>query len=240
MAVLDALGNTGPLGVMELSRMLKMDKSGVSRLLNTLKSREYVRALSDGRYDLGLRLFELGHILQARMPVRQTVIPHVEALGRETGETSSTAHYHSGQVSYLHDCISDKEIRLGGRVGLRCLPWHDVCGKAILAFCSENYVLECLKHDQQAGKQPTPTPSELLAELEKIRKRGYALEKNDERCVIAAAVPCHHRPTSIALMVGGPSSRIKKPDLKRLGLSVIQHARQAARSLGWKTDTSKK
>ncbi|MFK5923545.1 MAG: IclR family transcriptional regulator [Verrucomicrobiota bacterium] len=239
MDVLDALGNTGPLGVMELSRMLKMDKSGVSRLLSTLKSREYVRVLSDGRHDLGLRLFELGHILQARMPVRQTVIPHVEALGRETGETASAAHYHLGQVSYLHDCISGKEIRLGGRVGLRCLPWHDVCGKAILAFCNEDYVLECLKHDQQAGTPSIPSPSELLAELGEIRKRGYALEKTDERCVIAAPVPCHHRPISIALMVGGPSSRLKKSDIKRLGLSATQHAQQAARSLGWKSNLAK-
>ncbi|MCF6314524.1 MAG: IclR family transcriptional regulator [Verrucomicrobiales bacterium] len=233
MDILDALGQIGPLGVMDLSRKLKMDKSAVSRLLSTLKSREYVRTLADGRHDLGLRIFELGQILQDRMPVRQTVIPHVEALGRETGETASAAHYHHGQVSYLHDCISDRAIRLGGRVGLRCLPWQDVCGKAILAFCHEDYVIACHQFDQQAGRSDLPEIGAMLAELAAIRKKGFAIEKNTDSCIIAAAVPSLHRPCSIALMVGGPASRIKKTDSQKLAKLVIEHAQQTAQSLGW-------
>lgn len=233
MDILDALGQIGPLGVMALSRELKMDKSAVSRLLSTLKSREYVRILADGRHDLGLRVFELGQILQARMPIRQTIIPHVEALGRETNETASAAHYHRGQISYLHDCISDQAIRLGGRVGLRCLPWQDICGKAILASCHDGYVIDCHQFDQQAGRTDIPEIDTVLTELAAIRKEGFAIEKNDESCIIAAAVPSQHRPSSIAVMIGGPASRIKKADLRKLGKLAIQHAQQAAQSLGW-------
>lgn len=237
MNVLDALGDAGPLGVMELSRMLKMDKSGVSRLLSTLKSQEYVRVLSDGRHDLGLRLFELGQILQARMPVRQAVIPHVEALKRETDETASAAHYHLGHLSYLHDAVSNQEIRLGGRVGTRCLPWNDICGKTILASCEEDYVLECLEFDQKSGFKPLPSPKSLLAELATIRKLGYAVEKTADRYVIAAPLPCNHRPNFIALMCGGPTSRIKAADIKSLSNSVIRHAHEAAGPLGWKAES---
>ena len=237
MDILDALGDAGPLGVMELSRMLHLDKSGVSRLLSTLRSREYVRVLSDGRHDLGLRLFELGQVLQARMPIRQAVVPHVEALNRDTGETASAAHYHLGHISYLHDAISNQEIRLGGRVGTRCLPWNDLCGKTILAFCDENYVLECLEFDRKASLSPLPSPKSLLTELANIRKKGYAMEKTEDRCVISAPLPCNHRPNFIALMCGGPSSRIKSADIKRLSDSVIRHAQEAAESLGWKSKT---
>lgn len=240
MDVLDALGNTGPLGVMELSRMLDMDKSGVSRLLGTLRSREYVRVLSDGRHDLGLRLFELGQILQARMPIRQAVVPHVDALNRDTGETASAAHYHLGHLSYLHDAISNKEIRLGGRVGMRCLPWNDICGKAILAFCDEDYVLKCLEFDKKSGLTPLPSPQSLLSELADIRKKGYAMEKTKERCIIATPLPCNHRPNFIALMCGGPTSRIKPADARRLSKSVIHHAQEAAKSLGWKPEIKTK
>lgn len=236
MDVLDALGDTGPLGVMEISRMLSMDKSAVSRLLGTLKSREYVRILSDGRYDLGLRLFELGQILQERMPIRQAVVPHVEALNRDTGETASAAHYHLGHISYLHDAISNQEIRLGGRVGTRCLPWNDICGKTILAFCDEDYVLECLEFDRKSELGPLPSAQSLLSELSGIRKKGYAIEKTKDRCIIAAALPCNHRPNFIALMCGGPSSRLKPSDAKQLSETIIHHAREAARSLGWKPE----
>jgi len=233
MDVLDALGNTGPLGVMELSRMLKMDKSGISRLLSTLKSRQYVRVLAGGRHDLGLRLFELGQILQARMPVRQAVIPHVEALNRATGETTSAAHYHLGQVSYLHDAVSNHEIRLGGRVGVRCLPWNDICGKAILAFCPEDYVLQCLEFDKKSGYESLPSPESLLSELAMIRENRCVVEKTEDRCVIAAPLPSKHQPTFIALMCGGPTSRIKNADIKRLSETAILHAQEASESLGW-------
>jgi len=234
MDVLDALGDSGPLGVMDLSRKLGIDKSGVSRLLSTLRSRDYVRVLADGRHDLGLRLFELGQILQARMPIRQAVVPHVEALKRDTGETASAAHYHLGHVSYLHDAVSDKEIRLGGRVGMRCLPWNDICGKAILAFSDEAYVLDCLDFDSKSQLSPLPSAKALMAELAGIRKNGYAMEKTKDHCIIASPLPCNHRPNFIALMCGGPSSRIKSKDIKHLGESVIHHAHQAAESLGWK------
>jgi len=239
MDVLDALGDSGPLGVMELSRMLSMDKSGVSRLLSTLRSREYVRVLSDGRYDLGLRLFELGQILQARMPIRQAVVPHVEALNRDTGETTSAAHYHLGHISYLHDAVSNKEIRLGGRVGMRCLPWNDICGKAILAFCDEDYVLKCLEFDRKSEINPLPSAKTLLSELAGIRKKGYAMEKTEDRCIIAAPLPCNHRPNFIALMCGGPTSRIKPADAKRLSEFAVHHAQEAAKSLGWKPEGKK-
>ncbi len=232
MSLLNALGENGPMGVMELSRMLDMEKSGVSRLLSTLKSGAYVRILLDGRYDLGTRIFELGQVLQARMPVRQVVIPHVEALSRETGETASAAHYHLGQIAYLHDAISDQDIRLGGRVGVRCLPWNDVCGKAILAFCEEDYVLECLEFDRKSGDNFIPSSKALLPELAGIRKRGFAIEKTDDRYVVAAALPNNQHPSFVAVMCGGPTSRIRSSDIKRLGNVTVYHANEAAMSLG--------
>jgi len=222
------------MGVMEMSRLLDMDKSGVSRLLGTLRSRECVRILEDGRYDLGLRLFELGQILQARMPIRQAVVPHVEALNRDTNETASAAHYHLGHISYLHDAISEKEIHLGGRVGVRCLPWNDVCGKAILAFCDEDYVLECLEFDRKSGPESLPSTEVFLTELAAVRKKGYAVEKTEDRYIVAAPLPCNHRPNFIALMCGGPTSRLKTADTRRLSESAIHHAGEAAKSLGWK------
>ena len=37
----------------------------------------------------------------------------------------------------LFDCVSQQEVRLGARTGLRCEPWLDVAGKAILAHFDE-------------------------------------------------------------------------------------------------------
>lgn len=233
MSILDALGGKGPLGVTELSRLLGIEKSGVSRLLTTLRSCDYVRVLQDGRYDLGLRLFELGQILQDRMPVRRAVIPHVEALARETGETASAAHYDLGLVSYLHDSVSSHPVRLGGRVGIRCLPWEDVAGKAIMALRDEGAVLRALEADRKSVRAKLPSSRRLLSEFATIRERGYAIEENDQWGIVAAAVSNSFQPTAVALTVGGPSSRLKSKDMRKLGEAAVRHAHDASVALGW-------
>jgi DNA-binding IclR family transcriptional regulator len=233
MSILDALGELGSLGVTELSRELGIEKSGVSRFLTTLRSCDYVRVLNDGRYDLGLRLFELGQILQERMPIRRTVIPHVEALARESGETASAAHYDHGLVAYLHDSVSSHRVRLGGRVGIRCLPWEDVAGKAIMALRDEDAVLKALDADRRKARSKMPSASELLAEFAKIRERGYAVERNDEWSIVAAAVSNAYEPMAVALTVGGPSSRLKSKDMRTLGEAAVRHAHDASVALGW-------
>ncbi|MDF1813909.1 MAG: IclR family transcriptional regulator [Verrucomicrobiales bacterium] len=238
MNLLNSLGEKGPMGVMDLSRSLDMDKSGVSRVLTTLKSGNYVRVLEDGRYDLGLRIFELGQILQERMPIRRALAPHVHALARDTGETAIAAHYHKRRISYLYDVIAEKEIRMGGRVGMSCVPWQDVCGKAILAFCDDDYILDCLKFDKVSGHSPLPSRKSIFSEVEKVRATGYAIERNRDQCLVAAHIPSKHRPPSLALMVGGPASRITTSDVGRLGELVKSHAEKCIESLGWPTESN--
>jgi len=233
MNVLDALAESAPIGVMELSRRLEMDKSGVSRLLTTLKSRNYVRVAEDGRYDLGLRLFELGQLLQDRLPFRKAIIPHVDAIARETGETASAVHYSQGQIAYLYDCVSTQDIRLGERTGMRTLPWHHPAGKAILAHRDENTVLAELSSARRTGRAGLPTVDDFRRELARVRKQGFAEQRDAEKCLVAAPVLSDTGPVGAALMVGGPSSRIKPSTSKQLARIVTHHATEVSRTLGW-------
>jgi DNA-binding IclR family transcriptional regulator len=131
----------GPIGVLELARRLKIEKSAVSRILTTFRAQEYVRVLPDGRYDLGVRIYELGHVIEERLPFRVSIIPHVDALAAETGETAFAVHHRSGQIAYLYDCVSTQDIRLGERTGRRSLVWNHLAGTAILAQRDEAKVL---------------------------------------------------------------------------------------------------
>lgn len=233
MNLLDALAESAPIGVMELSRRLKMDKSGVSRLLTTLKSRNYVRVTKDGRYDLGLRLFELGQLLQDRLPFRRAIIPHVDALARETGETAFAVHYSQGQIAYLYDCVSTQDIRLGERAGMRTSPWNHPAGKAILAHRDEDAVLADLATARRTERAGLPTVDAFRRELSRVRKQGFAEQRDTEKCLVAAPVLNETAPVGAALMVGGPSSRIKPRTIKQLAQIAKRHAAEVSRTLGW-------
>ena len=233
LSLLDALAESAPVGVMELSRQLKMDKSGVSRLLMTLRSHNFVRVDEDGRYELGLRLFELGQILQDRLPFRQTIIPHVEAIARETDETAYAVHYHHGEIAYLYDCVSNQEIRLGAKTGIRCPPWNHIAGKVILAQLEESSVERDFQSAKAAGGMRLPSWKDFQSELQEISKQGFGVDKQDDKFLVAAPLLNAHSPGGASLIVGGPSFRMKTQQIGRLAKIVINHAAQASQALGW-------
>ena len=233
MNVLDALGEQAPVGVLELARRLELDKSAVSRILTTFRTRGYVRVNTDGRYDLGLRLFELGQALQERMPVRETMIPHVDAIAQEIGETAFAVHYNHGQIAYLYDCVSTQDIRLGERVGRRVPPWNHVAGKAILAFMDEAEVLEMLATARSEQRKGLPTVNKFRCELAQVRKQGYASERDAEKCLFAVPVMNDISPVCSALMLGGPAFRLPQSRIKSLAKLFKTHANAVSYSLGW-------
>lgn len=233
MEVLEALGEVAPIGVLELSRHLGMDKSAVSRILTTFKSRDYVRVIEDGRYDLGLRLFELGQAMHERMPIRNTVIPHINAIARETDETAFAVHISQGEIAFLYDCVSTQDIRLGEQSGMRASPWEHPAGKAILAYLEEDAVLDELSSARRKNQKGLPTVSDLRGELASIRKQGYAVQRDAEKCLVSVPVLSETHPVNVALTLGGPSFRFSQSRVKSLAKFLIGHAEQVSQTLGW-------
>jgi len=236
MRVLEALGDEGPLGVTELSRRLEMDKSIVSRVLSTLKSHSFVRGLDSGKYDLGLRVFELGQMVIERLPFRTMIIPHVEALAVKTGETAYAGGLNQGEVVYLYDAVSEQAIRLGARAGLRRSPWSDAVGRAILAFQDETEVLANLRAARKEKRGGLPTATAFLRDLAGIRRDGFAADTEggaDGVAAVAAPVRDHTGRVTAALGVGGPVVRFADARVARLAKMVVEHAQRVSIELGW-------
>ncbi|WP_417847658.1 IclR family transcriptional regulator [Thalassoglobus sp.] len=234
MDVLDLLGEAAPIGVNEISRKLGMDKSTVSRLLSTLRSRDYVRLSPDQTgYDIGLRIFELGKSMQERMPVRETLIPHVDALAEKTGETVFALHYSKGLVAYLYDCVSSQDIRLGERTGLRVAPWNHPAGKTILAFRGRDEVMDKFASRRRSSRAGLPTIKEFLKEMDRISHQGYDEQRDEEKCLISVPILNETGNVNAALMVGGPIFRMDQKRTQPLVSLLKKHAAEVSRSLGW-------
>src|SRR3990172_12475155 len=81
-------GEEDELGITALASRLRLAKSTVHRLAATLTGAGFLEQNSDnGKYRLGIALFELGALVRRRMDVANEGRPRLRELLEKTGET---------------------------------------------------------------------------------------------------------------------------------------------------------
>jgi len=100
LALLEALARAGePCGVSELARQLQLTKSNVHRLLQTLNEQGYVQNVgATGRYEVTLKLWELGVEVLDKLDVKRVAFEPMERLVALTGETVHLSILDHGEV----------------------------------------------------------------------------------------------------------------------------------------------
>lgn len=173
--LLECFATAQELGVSEIARRLGIAKSTAHRLLSTLRSRGFVEQIpGSARYRLGLHLFELGHLVQLRSPLRQVALPICHDLSRRTGFTVTLAVADSADIVFIERIESAATHFAAEDISWR-LPAHvSSSGKAIAAW---NPVLAAAR--QTAGfpvrvRPGVRTLADWEAALKVVRSRGYA------------------------------------------------------------------
>jgi DNA-binding IclR family transcriptional regulator len=126
-------------------------------------------------------------------------------------------------------------MRMFTEVGRRVQPHCTGVGKALLSQLPDQRVREILARTGMSAHTPNTftDPDALLAELEQIRKQGYALDDEEQelgvRCV---AVPLHGAPTLTAISVSGPSGRMTREAVPGVVPIMRDAAGRFAKELG--------
>ena len=199
----------GSATLSELSAMSSLPLPTIHRLLRTLVGLGYVRQLPNRRYSLGPRLIRLGE--GASTQLGALALPVLKNLVDQLGETANMAVLDSDQVLYIAQAPSRHSMRTFTEVGRRAHSHATGVGKAILAQLSDDQVRAMMERTglPAATRASITDIAQLLADLELIRARGYAVDEEEQelgvRC-FAAAVP--GAPTPTAISVSGPTSRV--------------------------------
>src|SRR4051794_26352670 len=184
-AVLDALDDGRALGTNEIARRTGINASTVSRLLATLAGARLVEHVPEtGRYRLSLRLVELGNAVLGRLDLRSLARPHLQALVQDTGETatlSAPGEHDAVTIDFAHGSSAVQSV---AQLGRPSVGHATAAGKVMLAFGDVSLPEEPLEAftPRTIGSRAT-----LLAEVERVRRRGHA-EARDERELGLAAV----------------------------------------------------
>ena len=226
-----------PMSLQELSAAAGYPKSTVHALLATLRRHEMVRQDEDGRYDLGIRLFECGCAVSARWDVSRLAGPYLEKLAAQTGAGSFLSVLEGDHVISFDQCAGGDGLVVIPEVGSR-LPLHATSqGKLFLSQLSDSDAIQRL---QRAGL-PAYTPhtitdtGQLLHALEIIRREGYAIEDGEYKIGLrSVSAPVYDRYGRVRYALGtvGLFRRIRSDEFSHAVEQTVLFARQLSHALG--------
>jgi len=241
LAILDMLSSEGPdLALGEISEKLELHKSTAHRLIMVLERHKLIERNSvNGRYRLGLKLFELGTKAVSQLDLRERARPFLDRLVLETSETVHLGILDDTEVVYLDKVEPARSVRMSSSVGRRNPAYCTAMGKVMMAYLPEAQVEAIVrKHGLPAVTANTITSFlELKRELIAIRERGYAID-NEEieegvRCVGCVVRNFSGGPLA-AISVSGPAFRVTKEKVKGLSGPVMTAAHALSVELGFK------
>ncbi|KUO48741.1 MAG: IclR family transcriptional regulator [Desulfitibacter sp. BRH_c19] len=240
--ILDILATANrEMALVEITNHLGLAKSTVHGLLSTLRKLNLVEQSGfNGKYRLGIRLFELGTIVSNNWDIRTVASPHIQRLLELLGETVHLVVMDNDEVLYV-----DKRewhhisLRVVTQVGMR-LPAHCTgVGKVLLAYMPASEVKGIVeKRGMPHFTKNTVTDlNRLMEDLEVIKLQGYAID-NEELIsgVSCVAAPIYDNNGKVigAISVSGPSGKIKGEKYSEIVEEITGTAMTISRELGYK------
>jgi DNA-binding IclR family transcriptional regulator len=181
--VVDAIRDSGTVGVTELSERLDRPKSTIHNHLRTLEQLGYVVKV-DGAYRLSTRYFHIGWEARANHEVFSHGVDSVKRLERESGRHVQLLIEENGlgAILFATHWRQDDHTPALDRLSLTRVHLHtNAPGKAILARLPDDRLSAIIdRYGLPSRTDQTITDERTLrSELEAIRARGYAIDREE-------------------------------------------------------------
>lgn len=240
--VLDMVAAVGrPVRFTDLLARSEYPKATLYRLIQTLTHQGMLAYDPDRQtYALGVRLVRLAHAAWATSSLAPLARPYLDELSAETGETIHLAQMDNGQVLYVDKRNAAKPVEMFAQAGKVGPAYCTGVGKAMLAYLSEDEVERAIQRQSfhRFTEHTLDSPEKLRAELQAIRVRGHAYDREEhEPGIICCAVPILSRTGRVigALSVTSTTSRTTLTELDARAGRIKQTAAQiAAEAESWR------
>ena len=242
LSILDLLAQSdSDLGPSELGEKLALHRSTTHRLLKVLERHQLIRRSPvEGKYGLGIKLFELGNrvVSQFDLATRSQVV--LRRLVDAAGETAHVCVLNDAEMVSVANVEGPWTLRTPSTVGRRTPLYCTSVGKVLLAYLpkpEQRHLLDRVTLVRRTRRTITSRAA-LEAELQLVRRRGFGMD-NEEieeglRCV-GAPVFNHRGEIVAAISVAGPVFRMTRQRLPDIVRSVKAAGRDLSRDLGYRS-----
>ncbi|KAA9152482.1 IclR family transcriptional regulator [Amycolatopsis acidicola] len=235
--VLDVLGTFTPdrpaLSLSELSRRAGLPLSTAHRIVGELARRGALERHEDGRYRVGLWLWEVASLSPRGMGLRESAMPFLEDLYEATHENVQLAVLDVPDVVYVERISGRHAVNVVSRVGGRLAAHATGVGLVLLANAPADVQEEFLSRPLKRYTPKTiDSPEQLRRVLADIRRDGFVIsDRQVELVSLSVAAPVHGPEDTV---VAGISIVVPfdGPDPRTLVPAVRAAARGISRTLG--------
>lgn len=198
------------------------------RCLITLVELGYV-GQHERKFLLRPAVLTIGSAFLASMQIEQVVLPPLQGLRDQTGDSASLAVLSGADILYVAHVSTDRRFRVAAGVGTR-FPFHATSlGKAIAAFLPDDErdpLMSAAPFQRFTERTVTDAPA-MADRLGLIATRGYdsALDELDYG-IVSVAVPIFGRESRVIASINCSTSttRISQDELVRTRLPLLRRA----------------
>lgn len=238
LRILEILSDNGEMGITELAEILKVDKSTVSRLMETLRYHDFVQvSKTTKKYRLGFRVLNLSKSLENNLNIIDIARPIIKGVAEELEQNIHLCAFNN-TMAYVID-----QVKRGGCYSMSATvgmiePMHaSSVGKCILAYRREELQMQMLNNMnfEKYTEKTIQTPEVLLEELKLIRQQGFAVDNEEVsegvRCV---AVPIFNFGNVVRYSIGisGSVTLMTESKMKLYIERLSRAAKRISRELG--------
>ncbi|MBX3456716.1 IclR family transcriptional regulator [Ferrovibrio sp.] len=216
LRILEAVGMHGPeVGVRELSRLLEIDKSIVSRLVITLAEQGFLEQNpSTRRYRIGPRAFQVGQRYSQSNPLYQVAYDELHRLAEDENVNVYMGVRSDTEFMYLCSIQSAQPSVFRINTGATGRLHTTSVGKVMLAAMDEAALHKLLPRLTLTRLTPYSITDQasLLADLRKVRQLGYAVSDEENLVgILSVGVPIRDSSGKVIAAVSSAVSKDRMP-----------------------------
>jgi len=228
------------LSTIQLSRLLEMDKSSVSRIVVTLHHHGYLNKNSlNNKYRLGAKLVELGNQVLLRydqLDLGGIAAPFLRELADKIEEVVHLGILDEQDVVTLKKMDGGQIVTVDTKVGGRYPAYACALGKVLLSGLPKEELRNMIAASPLKRRTPNTIvdTQALIEETDLVRRQGYAFEDEESFlgiCCVAAPVKDHDGRVIAALSATVPKQRSDERRMKEILKHVIEAGELISRQI---------
>ena len=226
--VVEALADNGPMRLSDLVETLKLNKTTIHRILNSLICMNYVAQDSASlKYRLTFKICDLANKVLNKTDTVQIIRPFLQELMNAAGETVHLVQLEGTHAIYIDKLESQQNtVRLVSQLGQTLPLYSSGVGKALLAAMKNEQIKEILGGEKLISLTSNTITdlSKLMGEIDVIRNLGYAIDDEENelgiKC-IAAVIKISDMAPQYAFSISAPIYRMGEERIEKLADLVL-------------------
>ena len=215
---IEYLAQFGPMGLLELSKGLNLNKTTVHRILNSLICMNYVKQDPETlKYSLSFKICGIANQILAQNNIIDLARPYIKSLAEQTGETVHLVEVDGINAVYIDKVeASQSAVRLVSMVGKTIPLYCSGVGKALMADMSDEKI-------------------KAIWEQSEIHKLTDSLDNEENelgvRCIAVSLKSFHGKP-KYAISVSAPKDRMTDEHIKLYQPLILETKKRILQEIG--------